>query len=173
VVGWAKQEVVMSGAAIVGVVVVVLVVLAVVALVVKRNGERRRERDRTEAAEMRSRAAEEERVVRTHEAEAAEQEAAARQARAESDRKAAEADRLELQADERGEVASVKRDEQRDRLRAADDLDPDVTEGEPGDVEADHHGRHAGAGAGGEVREDRGAVTGHRAEPGTIPPADR
>ncbi len=162
----------MSVAAIVGLVVVVLVVLVVVALVVRRNGERRREQDRSEAAEMRNRAAEEDRVVRTHEAEAAEKEAAARQARAESDRKAAEADKLELQAGERGERASVKRDEQRDRLRAADDLDPDVPEGARTDVGADAGG-HRHREPGGEEREDLGTVAGHRDGSDSIPPADR
>jgi len=100
--------------------------------------------------------------VRTHEAEAAEQEALARQARAESDRKAAAADRLQMQADERGELASAKRDEQRDRLRAADDLDPDVPEGERNDDRGDADGhRHRGPGR--EARDDRGASAEHRA----------
>ncbi|MEO9222486.1 MAG: hypothetical protein ABI251_12080, partial [Mycobacteriaceae bacterium] len=66
--------------------------------------------------------------VKTREAEAAEQEALAREARAESDRKAATADKLEMQADERGEHAATKRAEQHDRLRAADEIDPDVSD---------------------------------------------
>lgn len=161
----------MNVGVVVGVVVLVVVVLAVVAFVVRKGGERRREQDRSEAAGMRSRVAAEEKAVRTQEAEAAEQEAAARQVRAESDRKAAEADKLQMRADERGESASVKRGEQRDRLRAADDLDPDVPEGERTDVGADVNGhRHRGPG---EVREDRGAATGLRDGPGSIPPADR
>jgi len=153
-------------------VVVVLIVLAVVAVVVRKGAERKRERARSEAADMRSRAAEEERAVRTHEAEAAEQEALTRQARAESDRKAAAADRLQMQADERGELASAKRDEQRDRLRAADDLDPDVPEGERNDDRGDADGhRHRGPGR--EDRDDHGESTEPRAGPEAIPPTNR
>lgn len=122
---------------------------------------------------MRSRAAEEEKVVRTHEAEAAEREAAARQARAESDRKAAEADKLQMQAEERGERASVKRGEHRDWLRAADDLDPDVPEEGRTDSGADGDGHRRHDGLGGGAREDRGTATGYRDGPGSISPADR
>jgi Tfp pilus assembly protein PilE len=147
------------------VVVVVVVVVALVAVAVRKGAERKRDRARTEAAEMRDHAAEQERVVRTHEAEAAEREAAARQARAESDRKAAEADKLQMQADQRGGVAAAKRDEQRDRLRAADDLDPDVAEGERTDVGVDENG-HRHGGLGGEVHQDREMATERRDGPG-------
>jgi len=162
-----KQEDVMSRTVIVIViaVVVVLIVLAVVTAAVKKGGERKRDRARSEAADMRGDAAAEERTVRTHEAEAAEQEALARQARAESDRKAAAADRLQMQADERGEHASAKRDEHRDRLRAADDLDPDVPERERSDDRADE-GRH---GHGREAQGDRGGVDGAQGRTGSHP----
>lgn len=75
-----------------------------------------------------------------------------------------------MQADERGELASAKRDEQRDRLRAADDLAPDVPEGERNDDRGDG-GRHRGPGR--EAQEDRGASAEHRAGPEAIPPTNR
>lgn len=124
--GEPKQEEVMSRTAIVWTIVVVLIVLVLVWVAIRKGVEKKRDLRRREADDMRGRAATEERTVRTREAEAAEEEALARQARAESDRKAATAAQLELQADERGEQATAKRAEQHDRLRAADDLDPDV-----------------------------------------------
>jgi len=120
-------------------VVVVLLLLALLWTAMKKGAQKKHEKRRDEAENIRGDAAAQERTVRGHEAEAAEQEALARQARAESDRKAAAAEKLELQADERSEHAAGKRTEQRERFRAADEIDPDVQH--EGDRESGGHDR--------------------------------
>lgn len=137
----------------------VLIVLALVLVAVRMGAKKKQDSRRVEAGEMRQAAASDERTIQTHRAEAAEQEALAREARAESDRKAAAADKLDLQAQERSEQASGKQAEQHDRLRTADEIDPDVPDRDPGDdasaggLDGDHP-RHAEA--------DRNAVDGPR-----------
>lgn len=116
----------MDTSTIIGIVVGVLVVLALVAVAVKMSGKQKEDRRRAKADDIRQGAAENERDVQRHQAEAAEQEAQARQARADADQKAAAAEKLELDAQDRAEQAAGKQNEQRDRLRAADELDPDV-----------------------------------------------
>ncbi|MBA3278694.1 MAG: hypothetical protein H0U22_08250 [Geodermatophilaceae bacterium] len=118
----------MSSTALIWTIVVVVIVLALVLVAVRIGASKKNESRRAEADDMRQRAAADDRTIQTHKAEAAEQEALARGARAESDRKAATADKLEMQAQEFAERASGKQTEQRERLRAADDLDPDVPE---------------------------------------------
>lgn len=128
----------MSTTAIVWTIVIVIVLLVLALVAVRMSGKKRTDRRREQANEIRQEAVSDERTVRKHEAEAAEKEALARQAQAEADRKAAAADRLNLEAQERTEHASGARDEQRDRLAKADEIDPDVTDprtddGEHGD----------------------------------------
>lgn len=123
----------MSTTAVVWTIVVIVVVLALALVAFRMSARMKGDRRRTEADDIRQRAASDESNVRKHEAEAAEQEALARQARAEADRKAAAADKLAIDAQESGEQASHRRAEQRDQLRAADDVDPDVPDGGRGD----------------------------------------
>ncbi|MDQ4038082.1 MAG: hypothetical protein M3313_06980 [Actinomycetota bacterium] len=139
----------METSTIIWIVVAVLVVLALIAVAYKMSGRRKLDRQRTKADQIRQEAASEETTVRRHEADAAEQDALARQARAEADRKAAEAERLQLEAEERAEQASAKRSEHVDRLRSADEVDPDVPDhsgGSHADRSAD--GRDVGPGPG-------------------------
>jgi len=163
-----QEEVMNSTTVVIVVIVVVLVLLALALVAVRKGAERKREVQRGEARDLRERAGTDERKVRVHEAEAAEQEALAREARAEADRKAATADKLQMQADERGEHASATRSEQRDRLRAADDIDPDVVDQERRHDAANTADRPA---HGGDARDDRGAdgsssrTEGHRQQP--------
>jgi len=127
----------METSTIIWIVVAVLVVLAVIAVAVRMSGSRKQDRQRSKAGDIRQQAASEESTVRQHEAEAAEQDALARQARAEADRKAAEAEKLQLGAEERGEQATAKRTEHSDRLRSADEVDPDVPDRGVGNTHAD------------------------------------
>ncbi len=127
----------MDTSTIVWIVVGVLVVLALVAVAVKLSGRQKVDRQRAKAGEIRQQADSEESTVRRHEAEAAEQDALARQARAEADRKAAEAEKLQIQAEERAEQASGKRTEHQDRLRVADEVDPDVPNDHAGESRTD------------------------------------
>lgn len=127
----------MDTSTIVWIVVGVLVLLALVAVAVKLGGRKKLDRQRAKAGEIRHQADSEESTVRRHEAEAAEQDALARQARAEADLKAAEAEKLQIQAEERAEQASGKRTEHQDRLRVADEVDPDVPNDHAGESRAD------------------------------------
>lgn len=133
-------------------IVVVLILLALVVVMVGKGKANKREGKRTEAADIRQDAATHERTVQRHEAEASEQEASARQAHAESDRQAATAAKLDLAAQERGERASATRTEQHERLRQADEIDPDVpAEGShehAADGDPDGTGRREGPGTG-------------------------
>lgn len=138
----------MDTSTIIWIVVAVLVVLALIAVAVRLSGRRKLDRQRTKADEIRQEAASEEATVRRHEAEAAEQDALARQARAESDRKAAEAEKLQLAAEERGEQASAKRTEHADRLRSADEVDPDVPDHGVGDTYSDRSAERRDVGPG-------------------------
>lgn len=116
----------MSLSPIVWIIIAVVILLALVLLAVKMGSNKKADRDRGKAGDIRQSAASDERSIQEHKAEAAEQEAGAREAQAEADRKAATADKLKLQAQEFSERAAGKETEQRDRLRAADEIDPDV-----------------------------------------------
>lgn len=140
----------MDTSTIVWIIVAVLVVLALIAVAVMLSGRRKLDRQRAKAGDIRQQAASEETTVRRHEAEAAEHDAVARQARAEADRKAAEAEKLQLAAEERADQASTKRSEHSDRLRSADEVDPDISDDGIGDAHADRsaEGRDVGPGPG-------------------------
>lgn len=108
------------------IVVVAVVVVAAVAFAVKASTSKRKERDRTRAAELREQASAQATGVAQHETHAREAAAAAEEARAEAERKVAEADRLEAEAADREAAATRVREEHRENLRRADELDPDV-----------------------------------------------
>jgi len=107
-------------------VIVAIIVIAVIAAVVAASTKRKREQNRTRAAELREQAAAQATGVQQREAHARETEARAAQARAEADRKQAEAERLEAEARDRHETAAGYRDQHAENLRQADELDPDV-----------------------------------------------
>jgi FtsZ-interacting cell division protein ZipA len=110
-------------------IVVAIVVLAIVVWFLLRRSramkEKRLQHQRDEATELR-RTAESERIeVQEREASAAKVDAEARLAQAEADRKAAEAARLQQEAQERSEQVGERRTHVEDRLRRADEVDPD------------------------------------------------
>ena len=147
----------MDTSTVIWIVVGVVIVLALIFVAVKMSGKQKDDRQRAKADDIRQGAVDNERDVQRHQADAAEQEALARQARAEADRKAAAAERLELDAQERAEQAAGKQDEQRDRLRAADEIDPDVPDRGHDDVAGGPDSSH---------RYDGGPDGAHRREGG-------
>jgi uncharacterized protein HemX len=112
-------------------IVAAIVVVALIAFVAKMATDKKRERDRTHAAELREQAAGEATDVQRREALAKETEAKAAATRAEADRKAAEAERLQAEAQDRLGSAAEHRHEHQEHLRRADELDPDVKHAAP------------------------------------------
>jgi FtsZ-interacting cell division protein ZipA len=125
-------------------IVIALVVVALLAVVAVMANRKKRERNRAQAAELREKALHESTDVQKREALARETEAKAAASRAEADRKAAEAERLEAEAHQRAQAAGQRREEHQERLRQADDLDPDVKHAAPTTAPSEG-GRHAGA----------------------------
>ncbi len=115
---------------IVVIVVIALLAIGIIAALVKSGREKKRERDRSKAAELRDEAETKATDLQQREARARETEAKAAQARAEADRKAAEAQRLEAEAHDRHGDLTEHRDRHEETLRRADELDPDVDEKE-------------------------------------------
>jgi hypothetical protein len=107
-------------------VVAVLVVLAVATLLSRKASERKTERHRARAGELREQAAATQEGIRRHQAEADEVEARARAARAEADRKRAEAQQLEADAKEKKAVLHEHVERRDEVLQQADEIDPDT-----------------------------------------------
>ena len=97
----------MQGSTIVWIIVAIVVVVVLIGLTRSMTRKRRVEAHRTEAAELRDQAAEQDRVLREREAHAAE-------------------------AERRGESASSVREVRDEQLRRADARDPDVRTDEEG-----------------------------------------
>ncbi|WP_050668168.1 hypothetical protein [Luteipulveratus halotolerans] len=113
-------------------VIVILLLLLLLPMLRKRKANAQR----AEAAELRQDAQGRAPRVQAREAEADQVSAAAQQTRAEADRKEAEARQLEAEAAERQRLADREREAHDQRLRKADEIDPDV--------ETDDHGRRVG-----------------------------
>lgn len=109
--------------------VVVLIALALAAAMSGKAKQRREDRRREQAGGVRREAAEREGSVRGREAAAAQTDAEARRARADADARRAEAEKLEQRAHGRSQDAAIARDEQHERGRRADEIDPDHDRG--------------------------------------------
>lgn len=132
-------------------VVVVLVLVAAAVALYRRASEHRDVRHRERANQLREQASATQAGIRRRQAEADEVEARAREVRAEADRKHAEAKKLEAQAHEKKATLAEHVQLRDERLREADELDPDVdasaeSSGEPGrdGARQDHDERAAG-----------------------------
>jgi hypothetical protein len=112
-------------------IIVAIAVIALIAVIAKMASNKKAERNREHAGELREQAAEKATEVQRREALAKETEAKAAAARAEADRKAAEADRLQADAQHRASTAAEHRQEHQEHLRKADELDPDVKHAAP------------------------------------------
>lgn len=115
-------------------IVVALVVIAVIvaaAAIRSRKGHRVQVR-REEASELRERAERDRLETQRREADAAKVDAQARLAQAEADSRAAEAASLQVQAQERVSHAEESRSELEQKLRRADEVDPDVPDPQAG-----------------------------------------
>ena len=110
---------------IVGVVVLALAGAAVV--LGRKLAERRTDRKRTRAAELREQASATQRSIRQKQAEADETLARAKAARAEADRQQAEAKKLEARAQDKRSMLSEHVQRRDELLSEADRLDPDTS----------------------------------------------
>jgi len=116
-----------DNATVIWIIVVAVVLVAIVATVLFRSQRRSRvDHKRTEAREIRLQADSNRIAIQRREAEAAKVDAAARMAQAEADLRATDAARLQTQAQERSEHARGERTEFNEKLRTADEIDPDV-----------------------------------------------
>lgn len=104
----------------------VLVLLVVLALALRGRRGRVHDERREEAARLRQEADSERLELQRREAEAARVDAEARMAQAEADARAAEAARLQADAQEHAARVDSHRTEVEERLRRADEIDPDV-----------------------------------------------
>jgi hypothetical protein len=113
----------MSTTAIVLIVIAAIVVVALIALASRRGRERKLERRREHAGELRE-------TARTHGLRA-------ERAQAEADEKAALARRESAAAQERADIAAQQAELARDHHERADELDPDVVADDDGDGRRD------------------------------------
>jgi hypothetical protein len=111
------------------IIVLVLVAAVLVALIVRWASRRRAER-RVEAEGLRSEAQSLEAAVAGQQAFAEQAQERAGVARAEADQKTREAERLESEASDQYRTAQSSLREYEEKMRRADDLDPDVKESE-------------------------------------------
>ncbi|EYR63701.1 hypothetical protein N866_18765 [Actinotalea ferrariae CF5-4] len=128
---------------IVWIVVAVLVLALIIGLALwwsRRSSGRRVDKQRQEAADLRRQAEAEKVDLQRREAEAQRLDAHARLAQAEADTRSAEAARLQAQARERSDELSGPREDVQERLRRADELDPD----RPTAADRDHDGAARG-----------------------------
>lgn len=132
----------MNASTVVWIVVIAVIVIALLAVIAMMANKKKRERDRSQAAELREQAADKATEIQRREALAKETEAKAAAARAEADRKAAEAERLEADAHDRASAAAQHREEHQEHLRRADELDPDVKHSAPTTAPVDEHEGH-------------------------------
>lgn len=121
----------MDAVTIVLVIVAIIVVGGIIAYVMSRSG-RAAEARRAKAAEIREEAAEHDRRLREDEVSAAEARARSEMARVEAQKRELEAERLAAEADSRSQSAAAARQERDERLRLADERDPDVRTGKDG-----------------------------------------
>lgn len=170
---------------VVGIAIVLVIVVVALFLISRARGDRRRtaqhqkaERLREEARETDLRAREHEAEVARARAEASAATAAAEAARARAAEASLDADRRAGTIDEHQSNAEKLREEQAEKLRKADDVDPYVqsADGARGDVPAEGTGERAGAGDGADRRTD--AAPGPRdadapQHPRTDDPSDR
>lgn len=134
----------MDNATVIWIIVVAVVLVAIVAAVLFRSQRRSRvDHKRTEAHEIRLQADSDRIAIQRREAETAKVDAAARMAQAEADLRATDAAQLQTQARERSEHARGERSELNEKLRTADEIDPDVpnTTGRDDNVAGDRGGR--------------------------------
>ena len=134
----------MDNATVIWIIVVAVVLVAIVATVLFRSQRRSRvDHKRTEAREIRLQADSDRIAIQRREAEVAKVDAAARMAQAEADLRATDAARLQTQARERSEDARGERSELNEKLRTADEIDPDVpnTTGRDDNFAGDRGGR--------------------------------
>src|SRR5690349_20484572 len=108
---------------------VVLALIVVAVLLLRRSRATKQVRQREHARELRQQAEADRIEVQRREAEAARVDAQARLAQAEAQARAADAEQLQVQAREHAEHASGARAEVEERLRKADELDPDGAAG--------------------------------------------
>lgn len=112
----------MDSGQLVWIIIVIVVALAIVGLVVFFGRKRKLNADRSRAVEMRQQAETDELGAREGEAKAARAEADAQQAEV-------DAERLRREARDRQEEARTVREGSQERVREADQLDPDVDAG--------------------------------------------
>ena len=142
------------------VVVVVLILLGI--WLVRSRAAGAEDRRRAEAQRIREQAEADRIELQRREAEAARVDAQARLAQAEAQTRAAEAARLQSEAHARSEGLTDERAAVDERLRRADELDPDVTDVPPGAVPPERTGA---------VAPD--VVAGDRVPPGPAAPDTR
>jgi len=138
------EEVDMNNATVIWIIALAVVLVAIVATVLFRTQRRSRvDHKRTEAREIRQQADSDRIAIQRREAEVAKVDAAARMAQAEADLQATDAALLQTQAQERSENARVERSELNEKLRTADEIDPDVpsTTGRDDNFAGDRGGR--------------------------------
>jgi FtsZ-interacting cell division protein ZipA len=111
---------------IVGIVVVIAIVVVVVLMTSRRRREAQIDSERNNAAELRQSAYESDVARREREAEAARAAAAAKQADADAMKAKLESDRLARESASHQSDAQELHAEVDERLRKADDIDPDV-----------------------------------------------
>lgn len=126
------------------IIAVLVVVAVVVGVVLSRSGDRRAEAGRAKAAEIREDAAEQGRDLREREASAAEAKAKSELAAAQAQKQQVEAERLEDEARARTQSAGVVREEHDEKLREADQHDPDVRTDDDGNRLAEGGDRSPG-----------------------------
>lgn len=118
-------------------IVVALVVIAGAVALFRWGSERKVDRNRSRAGELREQAAATQEGIRRHQAEADEAAAKAREVRAEADRKRAEAQQLEADAKQKRSTLHEHVERRNETLREADELDPDVQTVRDADSDAD------------------------------------
>jgi hypothetical protein len=117
-----KRQITMNSGQLIWIIIVIVVALVLVGLVVFFGRKRKLNADRGRAVEMRQQAETDELGAREGEAKAARAEADAQQAEV-------DAERLRREARDRQEDARTVREGSQERVREADQLDPDVDAG--------------------------------------------
>jgi uncharacterized protein HemX len=114
-----KRQITMNSGQLIWIIIIIVVALVIVGLVVFFGRKRKLKTDRRRAVEMRQEAETNELSAREGEAKAARAEADARQAEV-------DAERLRREARDAQEDARTVREGSQERVREADELDPDV-----------------------------------------------
>jgi flagellar biosynthesis/type III secretory pathway M-ring protein FliF/YscJ len=124
-----KRQIIMDSGQLLWIIIVIVVALVIVGLVVFFGRKGKLKADRRRAGAMREKAETDELGARESEAKAARAEADAQQAEV-------DAERLRREAREGQEEARTVREASQERVREADDLDPDVDAGGRRDAQA-------------------------------------